>query len=117
MEKWLQSSVAVPRYARICGLIALSIAILCAVTPTFGVLRLEPAAVVLGAIALFGGFRGVGAGILVMCAMDLILSPAFWTNVTWATSPYSVVDHSLAYFDVVGIIAMSALLFKRQDRR
>lgn len=99
-----------PVYRRI-GLLALSLAVLSVLMPTIGVLDILPVAISLGAVSLYGGFRGIGAGVLVMCAMDLIISPAFWANIELVSKPFSVLDHTLAYFDLVGIIAMSTLLF------
>lgn len=112
MLKILQSEANIQPYIRVCGLVALVLATASALMPTIGILAVIPPTVVLGAITLYGGFRGIGAGILVMCAMDAILSPTFWANVTFTSAHYTLLDHTLTYFDLVGIIAMSALLFK-----
>ncbi|WP_067625503.1 hypothetical protein [Alicyclobacillus acidiphilus] len=110
--KILESTPNVQPAVRACGLVALVLAVISALMPTFGILAMIPPTVVLGAIAMYGGLRGIGAGVLVMCSMDAILSPTFWANLTWTGMHYSLLDHTLTYFDLVGIIAMSALLFK-----
>lgn len=117
MLRILQSERAIAPYVRICGLVALILAVGSVLMPTIGVLDIIPVAVILGAVTLYGGFRGIGAGILVMCAMNLIVSPAFWANIELTAKPFTRLDHTLAYFDLVGIIAMSALLFKPMYRR
>lgn len=117
MLRILQTERTIAPYVRVCGLIALVLAVGAVLMPTIGVLDVIPVAVILGAITLYGGFRGIGAGILVMCAMNLIVSPAFWANVQLRSQGFTGLDHTLAYFDIVGIVAMSALLFKPAHRR
>lgn len=114
---FLQSTRPIPTYARICGRVALVLAVVSVLMPRAGILDILPIVVVLGCLTLYGGFREFGAGILVMSIMDIVLSPAFWGNPAHATHPFSWLEDSLTSLDLVGILAMTALLFRPKGTR
>ncbi|WAH35420.1 hypothetical protein [Alicyclobacillus dauci] len=100
-------------YAKTCGLLALMLSILAVLMPSTGVLAVIPVAILLGAFALYNGYRTLGIGIVVMCAVNLVISPTFWANVDINTIGHTELDRMIAYFDAVGTLAMCGLMFKR----
>src|SRR5487761_1705175 len=56
----------VPAYAQMCGILALALAVAGVVIPVVGVLFVTPVAIVLGTVALYGGYKGVGVTTLVV---------------------------------------------------
>jgi len=97
----------IPGYAKICGIIALILAIVGFIVPVAGVLFITPLAIIFGSIALYGGYKGIGIATLVINAVNLLVSPTFWLNVG-AGAVYSQASGNrfLSYFDVVGIVVM-----------
>src|SRR3990170_8589982 len=71
----------VPGYAKACGILSLITAIVSFLVPAVGVLFIVPIAIILGAIALYGGYKGVGIATIVIVAVNLIISPTFWLNI------------------------------------
>lgn len=111
--QWIRREDRFPRHAKLLGGIAFALGLACAVMPRTGVLRLEPIAVVCGTVCLWAGLSALGYGLFVLLAMDLILSPAFWRSLTHLAAPGSLADSAGAYFDLVGVIAMSAALVRQ----
>ncbi|ACV59613.1 hypothetical protein [Alicyclobacillus acidocaldarius] len=111
--QWIRREDRFPRRAKLLGGIAFALGLACAVMPRTGVLRLEPIAVVCGTVCLWAGMSALGYGVFVLLAMDLILSPAFWRSLTHWAAPGSLADSAGAYFDLVGVIAMSVALVRQ----
>ncbi|MBF8378440.1 hypothetical protein IW967_11285 [Alicyclobacillus mali] len=110
---WIRRDDHFPRHAKLLGAAAFALGLACAVMPRTGVLRLEPIAVVCGTVCLWAGLSALGYGVFVLLAMDLILSPAFWRSLTHLAAPGSLADSAGAYFDLVGVIAMSVALVRQ----
>jgi len=110
---WIRREGHLPRHAKLLGAAAFALGLACAVMPRTGVLRLEPIAVVCGAVCLWTGLSALGYGVFVLLAMDMILSPAFWRGLTHWAAPGSLADSAGAYFDLVGMIAMSVALVRQ----
>ncbi|WP_206831551.1 hypothetical protein [Alicyclobacillus fructus] len=111
--QWIQREGDLPRHAKWLGVAAFALGLACAVMPKTGVLRLEPIAVICGTLCLWAGWSALGYGVFVLLAMDLILSPAFWSGLTHLAKPGSLADSAGAYFDLVGVIAMSVALVRQ----
>lgn len=110
----LAISREVPGYSKVCGVLALIAAILALVIPIVGVLFITPLAIVLGAVALYGGYKGMGIATLVIVVINLIISPTFWGNVgAGATQAGATANRFLTYFDVIGVIAMLYLVARK----
>jgi hypothetical protein len=101
----------VPGYAKIFGVLGLILAILGFVIPVFGVLFVTPLAIVAGATALYGQYKGMGIAVLIINVINLIVSPTFWLNIgAGAAVASATANRALTYFDVAGIIFMFGLL-------
>jgi hypothetical protein len=101
----------VPGYAKIFGVLGLILAILGFVIPVFGVLFVTPLAIVSGAMALYGQYRGMGIAVLIINVINLIVSPTFWLNIVAGAAVASAsANRALTYFDVAGVIVMFGLL-------
>ncbi|SIS50109.1 hypothetical protein [Alicyclobacillus vulcanalis] len=111
--QWIRRDDHLPRRSKLFGALAFAIGLACAVMPQTGVLRLEPLAVILATACLWAGWSALGYGVFVLLAMDLILSPAFWRGLTHLSAPGSLADMAGAYFDLVGVIAMSVALVRQ----
>jgi hypothetical protein len=106
----------VPGYAKASGIIALILAIIGAIVPVIGVLFITPLAIILGVVALYGGYKGIGIAVIVVVAVNLIISPTFWLNVgAGATQAGAAGNRMLTYIDVIGIIVM--IYFAAKKRR
>lgn len=111
----VQSSTGIPGYARACGITSLILAIVGFVIPVIGVLFITPVAIILGTIALYGGYKGVGIATLIIVAVNLIVSPTFWANIgAGATIPAAASNRFLTYFDLAGFVVMLYLASKRK---
>ncbi|MDI9258983.1 hypothetical protein [Alicyclobacillus sendaiensis] len=111
--QWIRRDDHLPRHAKMLGAVSFALGLACAVMPKTGVLRLEPVAVVCGTLCLWAGLSALGYGVFVLLAMDLILSPAFWHSLTDLAAPGSLADSAGAYFDLVGVTAMSVALLRQ----
>jgi hypothetical protein len=101
-------------YAKATGIIALILAIAGILIPVFGVLFITPLAIIFGAIALYGGSKSLGIAVIVLVAINLIISPTFWLNVgAAATQADATGNRLLAYFDVVGLGVMIYLAARK----
>lgn len=106
----------VPGYAKACGIVALILAIVGAVVPVVGVLFITPVAIILGVIALYGGYKSIGIAVIVVVAVNLIISPTFWLNVgAVATQSGATANRVLTYIDVTGLVVM--IYFAAKKRR
>ena len=101
----------VPGYAQICGIVAIALAIAGVLVPVIGVLFITPVAIVLNAVALWGGYRPIGLITIVIILVNLLISPSFWLNVG-AGAAYSeaVANRFLTYFDIAGVLAMFCVI-------
>jgi hypothetical protein len=98
---------AVAGYAKASGIIALVLAIVGVVIPVVGVLFITPLAIIFGIVALHGGDRGIGIAVIIVVAVNLIISPTFWLNIgAAATIPGATANRVLAYIDVIGVAVM-----------
>ena len=105
----------VPAYAKVAGIIALILAIVGLVVPVFGVLFITPLAIISGAFALYGGYKGIGITTLVIVAVNLIISPTFWANIgAGATMRGAGGNRFLTWFDVLGVALMIYLAAKKR---
>ncbi len=103
----------VPVYAKICGILALILAIAGVVIPVVGVLFITPLAIVFGSIGLYGGYKAMGIATLVINVINLIISPTFWANIgAGATLSQASGNRFLTYFDSIGVIVMFVLVVR-----
>lgn len=110
--------VEVPPYAKACGILALIVAIAGVAIPVVGVLFITPIAIVLGAVALYGGYKGIGIATLIIVAVNLIISPTFWANIgAGATFAGASGNRFLTYFDIIGVIALLYLAVRKQGSK
>jgi hypothetical protein len=104
----------VPGYAKVCGILGLIVAIIGVLIPVVGVLFLTPLAIILGAISLYGGYKAIGIAVLIINAVNLVISPTFWANVgAGATIAQAGGNRFLTYFDLIGVIVMLALVIRK----
>lgn len=104
-----------PGYARVCGILALILAIVGVLIPVIGVLFITPPAIILGAISLYGGYKGIGVATLVIVVVNLVISPSFWLNIGAGASYHGASGNRfLAYFDAIGVVAMLYLVARRR---
>ena len=104
----------VPGYAKVCGIFALIFAILGTLIPVIGVLFVTPLAIMLGAAALYGGYKGMGIATVIIVVINLVISPTFWLNVgAGATIANAGSNRFLTYFDAVGVVAMLYLVARK----
>lgn len=54
---------------------------------------------------------------LIIVIVNLVISPTFWVNVAAGSDPGAEASRFLTYFDVIGVIAMLALLARRRKSR
>lgn len=101
-------------YAKVCGILSLIAAIISFLVPMVGVLFIVPIAIILGALALYGGYKGVGIATIVIVSVNLIVSPTFWANIG-AGAKFSGASGNrfLTYFDVIGVAAMIYLAARK----
>jgi len=82
-----------------------------------GVLFLTPIAIVLGSVALYGGYKVVGVTTLVVVIVNFLISPTFWLNLLAGASESGASGNRwLAYFDIAGVIAMLYLTVRKPRR-
>ena len=87
-------------------------AILAVVIPILGVLWFSPLAVILGIIALKGGAKGFGIAVLVIVAVNMVISPTFWLNIgAGSQMPGAGANRMVTYINVFGVLGMILLLF------
>jgi hypothetical protein len=102
-------------YAKGLGIAGLVFAIAGFFVPIVGVLFLTPIAIILGSFALYGGEKGKGIAILVINAINLVISPTFWLNVgAGALEKGAYGNLILSYFDAIGIAVMIYLAIKKR---
>lgn len=105
-------------YVKITAVLATIAAIIGLVVPVAGVLFITPLAIIFGAITLYGGdFKSLGLCTLIIIIVNLVISPTFWANVAVGSEPGGEVNRFLTYFNVIGVIAMLALLARRRKTR
>ena len=115
MQEVTTKSREVPSYAKACGILSLVVAIVGIVIPVVGVLFITPIAIILGAIALYGGYKGMGIATLIIVTVNLIISPTFWANIgAGATFAGASSNRFLTYFDAIGVIVMLFLAVRKQ---
>lgn len=115
MQETLKRSSEIPSYAKACGILSLIVAIVGVVIPVIGVLFITPIAIVFGAIALYGGYKGMGIATLIIVTVNLIISPTFWANIgAGATFAGASSNRFLTYFDAIGVIVMLFLAVRKQ---
>ena len=103
----------IPGYAKACGVLGLILAIVGMIIPVFGVLFITPLAVLAGALALYGHYKGMGIAILIITVINLIISPTFWLNIgAGATFANAGGNRFLTYFDALGVVVMFALVIR-----
>lgn len=104
----------VPGYAKACGIVSLILAILGVLIPVIGVLFVTPLAILLGAAALYGGYKGMGIATLIIVVINLVISPTFWLNIgAGATIADASSNRFLTYFDAIGVVAMLYLAVRK----
>ncbi len=107
----------VPAYAQVSGFLALALAVAGVFIPFVGVLFLTPIAIVLGCVALYGGYKVVGVTTLVVVIVNFLISPTFWLNIlAGASESGASANRWLACFDVFGVIAMLYLTVRKPRR-
>ena len=117
MNEGVISKVDVPGYAKVSGILALITAILGTLIPVVGVLFVTPLAIVFGALALFGGSKGLGVATLIIVVINLIISPTFWLNLAaGSTIDDASGNRMLAWFDAIGVIVMFGLVARSARR-
>lgn len=105
----------VPGYAKVAGVIGLILAIVGVIIPVLGVLFITPLAVITGAIALYGHYKGIGIAILIINVVNLLISPTFWANIgAGATFSGASSNRLLTYVDTIGVVVMFALVVRRR---
>ena len=105
----------VPGYAKVCGILGLILAIVGVIIPVFGVLFITPLAIVTGALALYGHYKGMGIAVLIINVINLIISPTFWANIgAGSTFANAGGNRFLTYFDAIGVIVMLALVVRKR---
>lgn len=98
-------------YARAAGVCALIAAALSVVIPNVGVLWFSPLAVILGIIAMKGGAKGYGIGVIVIVTVNMALSPIFWLNIgAGSTPPWATANQIVTYIGVFGVLGMIVML-------
>jgi hypothetical protein len=107
----------VPGYAKASGIIALILAIVGFIVPVFGVLFIIPIAILLGCVALYGGYKGIGIAVLVIAAVKLIISPTFWLNIGAGTLDGGGANQLITYVNVIGIVVMVYLAARKVPAR
>ncbi|MGO9265754.1 MAG: hypothetical protein ACLQBA_12870 [Candidatus Binataceae bacterium] len=107
----------VPAYAQICGILAVALAVAGVFIPLVGVLFLTPIAIVLGSVALYGGYKVVGVTTLVVVIVNFLITPTFWLNILAGASESGASGNRwLACFDIVGVSAMLYLTVRKPRR-
>ena len=102
-------------YAKVCGILGLILAVLGTIIPVFGVLFITPLAILAGALALYGHYKGMGIAVLIINVINLIISPTFWANMgAGATFANAGTNRALTYFDAVGVLVMFALVARKR---
>jgi hypothetical protein len=87
--------------------LALALAVAGVFIPFLGVLFLTPIAIILGCVALQGGYKVVGVTTLVVVIVNFLTSPTFWLNIlAGASEPEASGNRWLAFFDIAGVVAM-----------
>lgn len=104
----------VPGYAKITGILALVLAIVGWFIPIVGVLLITPLAIILCAISLYGGYKGMGIATTVIVIVNLLVSPSFWLNVAASSMEEGVVNRFLTYFDIIGVIVLLYLIVRKR---
>lgn len=108
----------VPGYAKASGIVAMILAIVGAIVPVVGVLFITPLAVILGAVALYGGYKGIGIAVIIVVAVNLVISPTFWLNVAaGGTQSGATGNRLLTYIDLIGFAVMIYFAAKKRSVR
>lgn len=99
-------------YARAAGVTALIAAVLAVLVPGVAVLWFSPLAVVLGIVAIRGGAKGYGVGVLAIISVNMALSPTFVPTIRAGFSMPTVdVNLVMAYIAALGVLGMILMLF------
>jgi GYF domain 2 len=102
-------------YAQVCGILGLILAIVGFCIPIVGVLFITPLAIIFGALALYGHYKGMGIAILIINVVNLMVSPTFWLNIgAGATIQGASGNRFLTYFDAIGTVVMLALVLRKR---
>jgi|SRR5579872_7359506 len=102
-------------YAQVCGILGLILAIVGFFVPIVGVLFITPLAIVFGAFALYGHYKGMGIAILIINVVNLMVSPTFWLNIgAGATLQGASGNRFLTFFDAIGTIVMFVLVARKR---
>lgn len=106
----------VPGYAKVCGILALILAIVSVLIPVIGVLYFTPLAIILGVVALYGGYKGMGIATIIVVVVNLIISPTFWANIgAGAKFAGASSNRFLTYFDLIGVVIMLYLVVRKKQ--
>lgn len=110
------ASTEAPGYSKVAGIAGLILAVVGIIVPVAGVLFLTPLAVILGSVALYGHYKGIGIAILIISVVNLLISPTFWLNIgAGATFSGASGNRFLTYVDLIGVIVMFALVVRRRN--
>jgi uncharacterized membrane protein len=103
-----------PRGGTVLGVLALIAAILAVIIPVYRVLYFSPIAALLGIGALWQGGRGYGIAVIVLLAVNMIVSPTFWLNLATGSQMSAASGSRLiTYLNIFGVLIMLGLLLRR----
>ncbi|MFH1189007.1 MAG: hypothetical protein V1652_04170 [bacterium] len=104
--------------AKLFGIAALALAIVSVMVPLIGPVFLVPFALICGFITLYVGNKRLGIATLIIVVINLIISPSFWVLLMNQSGDTSIITLSrlIAWFDFLGILAMSFLIVWRYKR-
>lgn len=94
-------------YAVACGVVGLILSILGFIVPIYGVMFGSAGAALFGVMAVYGRSRGLGIAILVLVAVNCVISPTWWAAVS---VPEATGSWALAWISVLGVVSMLVLL-------
>ena len=106
----------VPECAKISGIVAIIAAAFSLIIPIVGTLFISPVAIIITAIALWGGAKKTGAAAFIIIVLNLVISPTFWLNVYASFATGGSGNVFLAWFDVIGVVVMIAFLIRKRKK-
>jgi hypothetical protein len=102
-------------YGTVCGILGLILAIVGVLIPMVGVLYITPLAILFGSFGLYGGAKSMGIAVLIIDAVNLLISPTFWANIAAGSALASASGNRfLTWFDAIGVIVMFVLVVRQK---
>lgn len=95
------------------AILAIIVSLSAVLVPVLGVLYLNPIAIILSCIAIYGGdFKSLGLVSAIIIVVNYIISPTFWLNIGTGAQ-FGGSNLFLTWFGVIGSLVMIVLIVRK----